>query len=53
MTTSALKLLFSVALITHNIQYFPSLTAGGGVKFLAQGNNSSRKPQMGIEPGTL
>jgi len=24
-----------------------------GVKFLAQGNNSSREPQLGIEPGTL
>jgi len=24
-----------------------------GVKFLAQGNNSSRKPQLGIKPGTL
>ena len=24
-----------------------------GVKFLAQGNNSSRKPHPGIEPGTL
>jgi len=24
-----------------------------GVRFLAQGNNSSRKPQLGIKPGTL
>jgi len=24
-----------------------------GVKFLAKGNNSSRLPQVGIEPGTL
>jgi len=23
-----------------------------GVKFLSQGNNSSRNPQLGIEPGT-
>ena len=24
-----------------------------GVKFLAQGNNNSRKPQSGIKPATL
>jgi len=33
---------------------FNSWVAGAmGVKFLAQGNNNSRKPQLGIEPGTL
>jgi len=29
------------------------VTEAMGVNFLAQGNNSSRKPQLGIEPGTL
>jgi len=50
------ELFFSYALITHNynISRFNSWVAGAmGVKFLAQGNNSSRKPQLDIEPGTL
>ena len=50
-----LKLLFSCALTCiHSISQFYSWVAGAmGVKFLAQGNNSSRIPQPGIEPGTF
>jgi len=45
------ELFFSCALITHNAisSLFNSWVADViGVKFLAQGNNSSRKPQLGI-----
>jgi len=47
--TSAMKLLFSCALIAHDMQpgFSNSWVAEAmGVKFLAQGNNSSRKPQL-------
>jgi len=45
--------------LCHHSQYticsqFNSWVAEAmGVKFLVQGNNSSRKPQLGIKPGTL
>ena len=50
------RLFFSPALIhgIYNIcsQFNSWVAEAMGVKFLAQGNNSSRKPQPGIEPGT-
>jgi len=51
-----MELLFSCALITQYTicSRFNSWVAEAmGVKYLAQGNISSRGPQLGIEPGTL
>ena len=50
------RLFFSCALsiLTYHMSWFNSWGAEAmGVKFLAQGNNSNRKPWPGIEPGTL
>jgi len=39
--------------LKSNALYVPGLSSEAmGVKFLAQGNNSSRKPRPGIKPGT-
>jgi len=52
MTASATEAAFQLYPDMHT-QYFSWVAGAMAVKFLAQGNNSSRMPQLGIEPGTF
>jgi len=57
LTVSAYRgVLFSCALVytcTIFSRFNSWVTGAMGIKFLSQGSNSSRIPQLGIEPGTL